>query len=481
MLTQSSQVTTLDKTQLSSSDVTVITSVAEPDLAIGHGVVSSSNGTVSGATGAWNPPGSGGIPFTAPVTDISAVNGDVTDIDGADALRLSTAIENRGGGGAFDVVTSINLPSGLSFVNGSLADANLTIYRGDGTLLVLDTDYQVSGNTISFLDAGGQATLLAGRDGSDADVLGSNLVIITYDVQVADDIRASSTLETSAVLSNYASIDNGNDFTPTDLADTAGQQIAAPTLSIDFTGGDAANASSAGHTSGTNLVVGESMGYDIVVTLPEGSTQQLDIDDLIPPGFRLDTGYNGDLGYELITTGFAGTISTPLLAGLGGTLDSDGVGARFSFSVSSADADNNEDNNSFTIRVRLIADNVASNQDGITLSNGAVLHYQDPDGDVAGGSAQLRDVTATPAPNAIIQEPRLTISQGLVNPPPEYGFEQGDLVTVQIVVDNSGPLDAFDIRFTDNLPEQLNNYTLLSVFYDGIDVTSQFEIVNNVL
>ncbi|WP_269077634.1 VCBS domain-containing protein [Aeromonas molluscorum] len=479
VLAQSSQVTTLDKTQLSSSDVTVITSVAEPDLAIGHGVVSSSNGTVSGATGAWNPPGSGGMPFTAPVTDISAVNGDVTDIDGADALRLSTAIENRGGGGAFDVVTSINLPSGLSFVNGSLADANLTIYRGDGTLLVLGTDYQVSGNTISFLDAGGQATLLAGRDGSDADVLGSNLVIITYDVQVADDIKASSTLETSAVLSNYASIDNGNDFTPTDLTDTAGQQIAAPTLTIDFTGGDAGNASSAGHTSGANLVIGESMGYDIVVKLPEGSTQQLSIDDLIPPGFKLDTSYNGGKGYELITTGFGGSVSDPTLSGSGlGTNDAD---ARFSFTVSSADADNNEDNNSFTIRVRLIADNVASNQDGVTLSNGAVLHYQDPDGDVAGGSAQLRDVTATPAPNAIIQEPRLTISQDLVNPPPEYGFEQGDLVTVQIVVDNSGPLDAFDIRFTDNLPEQLNNYTLLSVFYDGIDVTSQFEIVNNVL
>ncbi|WP_052448056.1 DUF4347 domain-containing protein, partial [Aeromonas bivalvium] len=477
VLAQSSQVTTLNKTQLSSSDVTVITSVAEPDLAIGHGVVSSSNGTVSGTTGSWAAPGSGGVPFAGSVTDIGAVDGNVSDIDGGDTLRLATAIENRGGGGAFDVVTSINLPAGLSFLNGSLAAANLQLYRGDGTPLVLGTDYQVSGNTISFLDAGGVATLLAGRDGSSADAAGSNLIVISYEVVVADAIQASSTLETSAVLSHYASVDNGQDFTPTDLTDNAGQQVAAPTISIDFTGGDATNASSAGHTSGTNLVVGESMGYDIVVTLPEGSTQQLNIDDLIPPGFRLDTGYNGGLGYELITTGFAGTISTPLLAGLGGTLGSDGVDARFSFSVSSADADNDAGNNSFTIRLRLVADNVMSNQNGTPLSNGAALHYQDPDGDLPGSSPLVRDVTATPAPDVVIQEPRLTIEQSLLTPPPQYGFEEGDAVSFNIVISNNGPLDAFDIRLSDLLPSQLSNYNLVSVIYDGMDVSSQFEIV----
>jgi hypothetical protein len=50
----------------------------------------------------------------------------------------------------------------LSFVGGSLATANLQIYRGDGTLLVLGTDYSVSGNQITFLDAGGQASCWPG-------------------------------------------------------------------------------------------------------------------------------------------------------------------------------------------------------------------------------------------------------------------------------------------------------------------------------
>ncbi|MEG0007306.1 MAG: VCBS domain-containing protein [Aeromonas sp.] len=479
VLAQSSQVTTLNKTQLSSSDVTVITSIAEPDLAISHGVVSASNGTVSGTTGSWSVPGSGGAPFTGKVTDINAVNGGVTGIDGADVLRLATAIENRGGGGAFDVVTSINLPAGLSFRNGSLAAANLQIYRGDGTALVLGTDYQVSGNTISFLDAGNVASLLPGRAGTGADTAGSNLIVITYEVEVASDIRASSTLETSAVLSNYASVNNGQDFTPVDLTDTASEQVAAPSLVIDFSNGDPDSASSAGHTSGTILVIGESMGYDIRVTLPEGSTQQLQVTDLIPPGFRLDTSYNGGKGYELITTGFGGTISEPTLSGSAlGTSDGD---ANFSFSVSGATADNNQGNNSFTIRLRLVADNLMSNQPGTQLSNGANLHYQDPDGDVAAGAPIVREITATPATNAVIQEPRLVVTQSLLTQPPPYGFEEGDSLSFNIVVSNNGPLDAFDIRLSDLLPTQLSGYSLVSVFYDGVDVSSQFELVGNQL
>ncbi|WP_323908831.1 VCBS domain-containing protein [Aeromonas caviae] len=479
VLAQSSQVTTLDKTQLSSADVTVITSIAEPDLVIGHGVVSSSNGTVTGTIGNWQAPGSGGVPFTDPVTDINAVNGNVSDIDGADKLRLATAIENQGGGGAFDVVTSITLPAGLSFLNGSLAAANLQIYRGDGTPLVLGTDYQVSGNTINFLDAGNVATLLPGRDGSGAANAGSNLIVITYDVEVAADIRAGSTLETSAILSNYASVNNGQDFTPIDLTDKGSAQIATPTLTIDFSNGDANSASSAGHTTGTTLVIGESMGYDIRVTLPEGSTQQLSISDLIPPGFRLDTSFNGGKGYELITTGFAGSISEPTLGGAG--VGTDGADALFSFSVSGASADNNEGNNSFTLRLRLVADNVMSNQPNTQLSNGASLHYQDPDGDVAGGSPLTREVTATSAPPVVIQEPRLTVSQHLLTPVPPYGFEEGDDVSFNIVISNNGALDAFDIRLNDPLPGQLNNYSLVSVIYDGVDVSDQFELVGNQL
>ncbi|MFC4236918.1 VCBS domain-containing protein [Thalassospira xianhensis] len=497
VLAESSQSTTLTAQTLVSSDVAQISSIAEPVLTMSHGVVSSSNGTVSGTTGTWNAPGTSGTPFSGNVNDITAIEGSVTDIDGGDLLRLATAIENTGGGGAFDVATSITLPTGLSFANGTLTDANLQIYRGDGTLLVLGTDYSVSGNTITFLDNGGVATLLAGRDGTSADTSGANLVVITYDVEVNDAIDASATLQTTATLGNYASVDGGTDFTPTDLEDIADQQVAAPEIRKNFADGSLDNSdSSASHTTGSDLVVGESMLYDIIVTLPEGTTQSLEIDDLVPDGMSLDTSFNGT-GYQLITltsesgaltNDFAGSITVSSLTAVSGTLGDDGVDGRFSFSASSAAADNDTGNNSFVIRVRLVAENVTANQASTTRQNSAELHYSDPDGDTANGSTpQDRTVALSDGkPSITLREPTLTIDQTLVTST-TLGFDQGDEVefTITITNGNSGTdFDAFDISLASTLPTELDGLTIAGITYSGGATNNSgadFEIAGGVL
>lgn len=499
VLAQSSQQTTLTDRTLISSDVVAIVSIAEPVLSIKHGVVSGTNGTVSNTTGSWNPPGTTGVPFNGSVTDLAAVDGNITGIDGGDTLRMVTAIENTGGGSAFDVNTSIALPSGLSFVGGSLAAANLQIYRGDGTLLVLGTDYSVNGNQITFLDAGGQATLLAGRNGTAADTSGANVVVISYDVVVSSTIEASRSLQSTATLSNYASVDGGSDFTPTDLTDLAGQQVAAPVISKVFADGTLDNGdSSASHTTGSDLVIGESMRYDIVVTLPEGSTQTLRIEDLIPPGMRLDTTFNGGLGYQIITTrtgsgalgaDFAGSIVVSGFAGQGGTLGGDGVDARWTFSVSGATADNQTGNNSFVIRLQLVANNVLTNQANKALQNSAQLLFSDPDSDTPNGNVAVDRTVALSGgqPTVTVREPTLTVTQVLTSTSGLGGYDQGDTVTFTITLSNGAggsDFNAFDISFLDNLPTQLNNITLTGVLYQngatnngGID----FEIVNGQL
>lgn len=499
VLAQSSQQTTLTDRTLISSDVAVIASIAEPVLAIKHGVVSSSNGSVTNTTGSWNAPGSSGRPFNGSVTDLAAVDGNVSGIDGGDRLRLATAIENSGGGGAWDVTTSITLPTGLSFVGGSLAAANLQIYRGDGTALVAGVDYSVSGQQITFLDAGGQATLLAGRNGTAADASGANLVVISYDVVVSDSIAAGRSLQSSATLSNYASVNNGSDFTPVDLTDVADQQIAAPVISKTFADGSLDNGdSSASHTTGSDLVVGESMRYDILVTLPEGTTQTLRIEDLIPPGLRLDTRFNNGQGYQLITTrtgsgalaaDFAGSVTVSGFSGQGGALGADGADARWTFSAAGATADNRTDNNSFVIRVQLVASNVIGNQANKSLQNSAQLFYSDPDGNTPNGNtAQDRTVALSGGqPTVTLREPTLQISQVLTSSAGQGGYDQGDVVTFTLTLRNgsgSTDFDAFDISLLDNLPSQLNNVTLTGVLYQngatnngGVD----FEIVNGQL
>jgi len=478
VLAQSTQQTTLTDRTLISSDVVAIVSVAEPVLNIKHGVVSGTNGSVSNTTGSWNPPGSTGVSFNGSVTDLAAVDGNIVNIDGGDSLRLVTALENTGGGGAYDVTTSITLPTGLSFVGGSLAAANLQIYRGDGTLLVLGTDYSVTGNQITFLDAGGQATLLAGRNGTAADTSGANLVVISYDVLVSSTIEASRTLQSNATLSNYASVNGGSDFTPTDLSDLANQQVAAPVISKVFADGSLDNGdSSASHTTGSDLVIGESMRYDIVVTLPEGSTQNLRIDDLIPPGMRLDTSFNGGLGYQIITTragsgalgaDFAGSV---VIGAFNGTAV-DGADARWTFSVSSVSADNQTGNNTFVIRLQLVANNVIGNQANLSLQNSAQLVFSDPDSDTPNGAVAVDRTVALSGgqPTVIIREPTLQVSQILTSTAGVGGYDQGDTVSFTITISNGAggsDFNAFDISFLDNLPTQLDNMTLVGVFYQN--------------
>ncbi|MCY1484116.1 VCBS repeat protein [compost metagenome] len=495
VLGESSQTTTLDgHVLITTDDVTLIASVAEPVLSIRHGVVSSSNGTVTGTTGSWNAPGSGGVPFGGSVTEIAAVDGSVSGIDGGDLLRLATAIENSGGGSAYDVSTRITLPPGLNFAGGSLSAANLLVYRGDGTLLVAGTHYTVDNatNSITFID-GAVGGLLAGRPGSAADASGANLVVITYDVQVAAGIDASATRQTSAELTHYASIEGGQNFLEgAPLSDLADQQVAAPEIRKNYAGGSLDGSdSSAAHTTGADLVVGESMLYDILVTLPEGTTQSLRIDDLIPPGLRLDTSFNGGLGYELITSAggmlgadFIGTATPGALSAPSGTLGDDGVDARLTFTVASAAADNVTGNNSFVIRLRLVASNTPDNQANRVLQNDARLTYSDTDGDTPNGSAALdRDVNLTGSkPVVTLQEPTLQLSQELVTPP-GLGFDEGDPLEYTITIANGngpGDFDAFDISFNSVLPSELDQLVLVSAIYTvggvSTDISASFTL-----
>ncbi len=410
------------------------------------------------------------------------MDGNVSGIDGADTLRLATAIKNTGGGGAFDVATSITLPGGLAFVGGSLATANLQIHRGDGTLLVLGVDYSVSGNSITFLDANNQATLLAGRAGTANDVSGANVVVITYDVTVDNAILASRTLQTSAALTNYASVNGGQDFTPVDIVEVANQQVAAPTITKTYQNGSLTDDdSSAGHTTGSNLVIGEKMTYDIVVTLPEGGTANLRLSDLIPPGLRLDTTAFNGAGYQIIvnrtssngepvslalTQDFNGNVtvstSSPALDG------SDGADLQLLFSAAGSTADNNVANNAFVIRLVLVASNVQGNQQGVTLNNGAQITYSDPDGDTPNGATAVdRTVTSAQQPSVSIVEPTLTVTQKVNSTPTFGGFDEGDTVTFDITIENTSGINAFDLSLLNILPTQMDNIVITGIVYSG--------------
>ncbi|WP_153101798.1 VCBS domain-containing protein [Paraburkholderia hayleyella] len=495
VLGQSSQVTTIDHTSLLSSDIAAIQSIAEPVLSLRHGVVATSHGTVSGLSGSgvtWHAPGTSGRPFDGVLTSLDAIHGNVSGIDGNDTVRLATAIKNSGGGGAFEVATTITLPPYLTFAGGSLANARVQVYRGDGSALAANVDYVIEGSSIRFLDAGHTASLGAGRSGSDADLRGSNLVLITYDVIVNPYIEAARTLQSSATLTHYASLAGGPGFTPnapTDATSTALEQVASPAVHIVFADGSLSESdSSATHTHGANLVPGESMLYDIVVALPEYITDNLRVNALIPPGLTLDMSYGNGNGCELL---YMRDGSAALDADLNPNsyvhcdlpvITQDGAYWRFNFALTAAD--NITNNNSMVLRIRLILADVGSNQAGTSLATHASLTFSDPDGDTPNGSTPLeRTLPDTSAPpTVVVREPTLTLKQSaevIHNTGPllaaagnqgSGGADGGDLVTYTIRIGNgnaASDTNAYDLTFSDTLPTVLAGYTLDSVTLDG--------------
>lgn len=483
----------------------------EPQLEIRHGVVShidtEGDNTLTGTTGTWADPGSIGAPFSGPITDISGIDGNITGIDAGDRVRFGVGIINTGGYGAYDISTSaITAPPGFDFTDAAgnvvadIANANLQVWLGDGTLLVAGTDYTVSAaGVIELIDVAGNPALEAGRDGDTDATHGRNVLVITYDAVAVDTIAAGLDTTSTVAVADYSNRDGGvaagDDFLPGTnvISDDATAAAKAPEVRIVFQdGGISPDDSSASHTTDANMVIGESMVYDIVVTLPEGTTHDLKVDALVPPGMRLDTSYNGGLGYEIITvagaggsgaltSNFAGTLGVPTVTGDTGAVGED---PRFSFGDVTTTGNNSLGDNSFIIRVRAIVANDISNQDGTTRDMATRLVYDD------GGADTNTVVAGTGSPTITIREPQLTIVKEVDTDldgdydDAEPAIDAGDEVRYRTTISNpaaaDGGVDAFDLKFTDPYTGYVNlDHGSLTVIHQTlggpVDVSHLFE------
>lgn len=481
----------------------------EPHLEIRHGVVShidtEGDNTLTGTTGTWADPGTTGAPFSGPITDISGIDGNITGIDAGDRVRFGVGIINTGGYGAYDISTSaITPPTGFTFTNAAgnpvadLASANLQVWLGDGTQLVAGTDYTVSAaGVIELIDVAGNPALEAGRAGDTDATHGRNVLVITYDAVAVGTIAAGLDTTSTVAVADYSNRDGGvaagDDFLPGTnvISDDATAAAKAPEVRIVFQdGGISPDDSSASHTTGADVVIGESMVYDIVVTLPEGTTHDLKVDALVPLGMRLDTSYNGGLGYEIITvagaggsgaltSNFAGTLGVPTVTGGTGAVGED---PRFSFGDVTTTGNNSLGDNSFIIRVRAIVANDIRNQDGTKRDMATRLVYDD------GGADTNTVVAGTGQPTVTVVEPQLTVTKtvdtdlvaaGDQNTP----IDAGDAVRYTTVISNASGVNAFDLKFSDDFPDvltpQTGTFTVTHTLHGN--VSALFEWVGNEL
>ena len=399
-----------------------------------------------------------GGPFTA----------SLTNVDGGDTIFYRVRIVNAAGAPtAFGTTLSDLLPAFFT------SPAIFSVSGGGFTA----ADFTITGSTLQTANVGGldiaanttldiivQGTLSTTVAATQAFTNTANVQWTSmsgtpgtrsiYNAGSTERTGAGGVGTDTAVLNNYAA---ATAATVTGNSPAVDKRFQGGSLTADDT-----SVATAGGNALDRVVVGESVIYDMLVTLPEGVSQSLAVDDLLPPGMRLDLTFNGGLGYQIIAAAASsngqlsanfsnpGALAPTLAAVNGGTLGLDGTDARLTFGNVTVTADNVANNNAFLIRVRAIVDDVIGNQGGTTLNNAAQISFTNPN---TGGTTTATD--ATPNDHIVtVIEPTLAISKTASAP---FG-DAGDPVNYTITFNNpagANAADAYDVRFADSLPADI--------------------------
>ena len=316
-IAQSSSSNTNGAGQVATDGVQV--ELTEPELTVTKGVVATDAVAPEftpdpPAPAAFSAPGGADPRHTGTIAsdDLAAtpIDANLTGVDAGDLVTFALTVENTGSGtnGAFDVTVSDDLPAGFVVPAGGI---NLGVVDGTGaTLAVSELAGGLLGSGVR-LDDGSDTGSLGPFDPT----AGTNLAIITYDLEVAGSVEPGSTLTNTASLDRYAGTEGGPNHLDEPATDDAEVVTADPTVAKSLV------ATSEPHTDGADLAVGEIARFRIEVVVPEGTSSDASITDELPAGLAfLD---DGTATVALVSDGGAGLASSTLTgAGLG--LDGDG-------------------------------------------------------------------------------------------------------------------------------------------------------------
>ena len=426
------------------SNAIVQFTLGEPRLDITKGVVSTNGqGIFTGPVGpvAFAAPGQAGAAFSGTINSsnlsLTPVDANLAAADGGDLVKFAIVVDNVGSGprGAFDVLIRDTLPTG--FVVPSGLALNLRVTDGAGNALAY-TD--VGGGL--FDPAGGirltDPSLTQGALATNNATSGADIVVITYDLQVVNNIQSPQPLTNTATVVNYAAIEGGVNHTGNDGlpdSDDATVFISPPGISKIVVSTSAAHTgSSAGNGSAPDLTIGETITWNVTVTIPEGVSRQVVLRDLLPGAVA--AGSPGVL--ELIsvtnaTLGAPGLTGAGLAAGLTNPVISDGNGDLINDTVTFTlgditNAPNGVTNAADTISFQLTArvKNLPENYGGLAGFNLAQVTLADPNN--PGGT-----VTNSATAAFDVVEPNLSITKAVNDPTPQVG----DTVTYTLVLTNN--------------------------------------------
>ncbi|MBL8093887.1 MAG: DUF11 domain-containing protein, partial [Anaerolineales bacterium] len=447
-------------------DSIVMIELGQPELAILKGVVAT-----NGTGGVFAPatvgpvsfvaPGTAGLPWSGgPISSAALaatpINSNLSGIDAGDLVSFAITLENAGGADAFDVVVTDTLPSGF-VVPPAGAGLNLRVYDGAGTAVAYTSlSGGLFGDGIRLNDPSATVGgLPAGRDTGGPIATGANVVMVVYDLQLADTIAPNSAQINTGQIASFAGAEAGPSHPTTGLSDTATvtSRNVGPAKTIVAT--------SEAHTSGNSLAIGEIARYRLAVSLPEGLSTNFQLVDTVPPGLTVLN--DGTINVAFVCNGGAGCISsstlgtTPVLSGNSAitptaTLAAGAIspavlstGTDVTYSLGDlTNADRDSDTEYVVVEFNALLDNTSagSNDAGETRTNSVAVRV---------GGSQLATANA---PAITIVEPLLTLAK-TANP---TTLDNGDTVTYTVVITNATGASrsiAYDLVITDVVPSEL--------------------------
>ncbi len=227
---------------------------------------------------------------------------------------------------------------------------------------------------------------------------------------------------------------------------TASDSVTVPAVNIE----KRLNITSATHTIGADVAIGEEVTYDILLTFPEGTTAADTVVDDLPIGLMVVAGTpqvitQSSASGGSLTADFNGTIGSQNITVVSG----DGGSVTFEFTNVVVTGDNDTTNNTLLLRFRAQVTDVTANIAGQVISNEASNR-------VNGGTP----VTSTPPVDVTVVEPIITFSKAIIPPLPSP-LDAGGVVHYRITYANAADTGtnhvstAMDVQITDSLASAL--------------------------
>lgn len=415
------------------------------------------------------------------------INSNVRDVDAGDTVTFAITIENRGTSlkGAFDIQIKDILQSQYQIPAGGL---NLQVYYGNGAgpIPYRAVDGSCTVDPAANNDPCGLELFEEGLELIDPigvgvcqahdPNLGNNVILITYDLQLRPDVAPGDILNTETLL-RYAGEEGGPNHVPTPSPETDTAVVTVSGAPLKYLA-----STSEAHTTGSRVAVGEVIRYRIVARIPESTSVNYQLTDLLPNGLLfLDDGTArialiSDNGLSSTGVGIVPAIpagcNLPDLTNLPPTatdpaalpclLDDLNIGSSNS---TSSDPDSYASGTDVYFKLgNLINSDTDDDGEFAVIEFNVLVHNQTTHQNNAGsnrdnfvrayaGSPLVQIGSDSPAVRVTVVEPSLTLDK--THSAIGVTVDAGDTVTYTVTLTNPGGSNsatAFDVDFTDTLP-----------------------------